>query len=123
MHDYARAPQYKPEGGNQDATRVPIDRSFASPFVGQSVGRVADWLKGAPESVYLERKFFAVLDKKAEASEPSVVLCRIGDKDGKGEEVKCVLWDAKESSLILSGLEYGDFDEILSGQGEYKPGV
>lgn len=123
VKDYAAAPRKKPDGGNQDATRVPIDRSFKSPFVGQSVDSVAEWLKEAPKDVNLERKFFAVLDKKAEASDPSVALCRIGDKDGKGDEVKCILWNARESSLILSGFEYGDFDEILKGQGEYKPEI
>ena len=106
-----------------DATRVPIDKSFKSPFVGQSVDSLAEWLKEAPKDVNLERKFFAVLDEKAERSDPSVALCRIGDKDGNGDEVKCILRNAKESSLILAGFEYGDFDEILKGQGEYKPGI
>ncbi len=47
-----------------------------------------------------------------------MVVCRIGDKDGKGEEVKCSLWNAKESSSMLSGIEYGDFDDVVEGQGE-----
>ena len=102
---------------------MPIDKSFKSPFVDQSVDSLAEWLKEAPEDVNLERKFFAVLDKKAEARDPSVALCRIGDKDGKGDEVKCILCNAKESSLTLSGFEYGNFDEILKGQGEYKPEI
>lgn len=66
----------------------------------------------------LERKFSAVLDTKAEASEASVVVCRIGDKDRKGEGVKCILWKAKESSLMLLGIEYEDFDDVVEGQGE-----
>lgn len=122
-HDYAAAPRKKVEGCNTDATRVPIDRCFRSPFVAQSVHDVAEWLREAPRDVHLERIFFAVLDRKAEGSEPSVGLCRIGDKNGKGGEVKCILRKARESSLMLSGFEYGDFDEILMGQGEYKPEV
>ena len=123
VKDYAAAPRKKPEGGNLDATRVPIDKSFNSPFVDQSVDGLAEWLKEAPKDVNLERKFFAVLDKKAEGSDPSVALCRIGDDNGKGDEVKCILWNVKESSLILTGIESGDFDEILKGQGEYKPEI
>lgn len=119
---YAAVKEYRKKPGNQDTTSVPIDRSFKSPFVGQSVGSVAEWLRGASEDVGLERKFFAVLDEKVEASEPSVALCRIGDGDGKVGEVRCILWNAKASSLMLAGFECGDFDEIRKGRGEYKPG-
>ena len=121
--DYAAAPRKKPGEPNSEATRVPIDKSYKSPFVGQTIHSVAEWLKEAPTDVDLERKFFAVLDNKAEAREPSIAICRIGNKDGKGDEVKCILCSAKESSLLLAGLEYGDFDDTLQGQGEYTPEV
>ena len=120
--DYASAPQRKPEGGGQEGTEAPIDSSFKSPFVGHKVTDVAEWLKKKPDSVDLESRFFAVLDKEARRS-GSVVLCRIGDRDGKGDAVSCVLKKAEESSLTLAGMEYGRWEELLVSPGEYKPDV
>ena len=51
------------------------------------------------------------------------MLCRIGDKDGKGDTVSCVLRTAEESSLTLAGMEYGRWEELLVSPGEYKPKV
>ena len=119
--DYKFAPQIKPEGGGQEGTEAPIDGAFESPFVGHSVADVAKWLKKKPESVDLEANFFAVLDKKAESG--SVVLCRIGDRDGKGDALSCVLVKVEESSLTLAGMEYGGWEELLEGRGEYTPEV
>ena len=118
--NYASAPQKKPEGGGQEGTEAPIDESFKSPFVGHSVADVARWLQSKPESVDLDSTFFAVLDKKAETG--SVALCRIGDREGKGDEVSCVLVKTEESSLTLAGMEYGEFDELLRGGG-YEPDI
>ena len=118
--NYASAPQKKPGGGGLEATEAPIDKSFKSPFVGHSVADVAQWLQSKPESVDLESTFFAVLDKKAATG--SVALCRIGDREGKGDEVSCVLVKTEESSLMLVGMEYGDFDEMLRGRG-YEPDI
>ena len=118
--DYASAPQKKPGGGGQEGTKAPIDQSFKSPFVGDSEVDVARWLQQKPEGVDLDGVFFAVLDKKAETG--SVALCRIGDRDGKGEEVSCVLVKTEESSLTLAGMEYGEFDELLRGR-RYVPDI
>jgi len=119
--DYASAPHKKPEGGGQDGTAAPVDKSFKSPFVGRSVTDVAAWLKRKPEGIDLESRFFAVLDKKAR--DGSVVLCKIGDSDDKGDKVTCVLRDADESSLTLAGIEWGDWEDLLSDGGEYTPEV
>ena len=80
---------------------------------------MASWLSKKPENVYLEGKFFALLDKKAK--DGLVVLCRIGDREGKGDELSCTLVDAEESSLMLSGMEYGTWEELLHDNGEYEP--
>lgn len=119
--DYASAPQKKPQGGGQEGTEAPIDQSFKSPFIGQSAADVADWLEKKPKSVDLEGKFFAVLDSKVESG--SVALCRIGDREGKGDAVSCVLVKAQESSLTLAGMEYGTWEELLQGRGEYTPEI
>lgn len=79
----------------------------------------------------LEGKFFGVLDKKATGGkdgagnekENKVAVCRIGDKEGQGDKVQCVLMSAKESTLMLGGMEYGNFDELIEGRGEYVPEI
>lgn len=52
-----------------------------------------------------------------------VVLCRIGDREGRGDKVHCVLISAEESTLTLGGLQYGTFDQLLEGKGEYVPAI
>lgn len=118
---YASAPKMKPDGTPGPGTQNPIPDSFKSPFIGQSVADVAQWLKQKPDDVSLEPKFFAVLDKKA--TEGKVVLCRLGDREGKGDEVNCVLEEAKYSSVRLAGMEYGTWEELVHDKGEYKPEV
>ena len=119
--NYASAPQKKSRGGGQEGTEAPIDKSFRSPFIGHKVADVAEWLTKKPNSVDLEDKFFAVLDKKAEKG--MVALCRIGNREGEGDEVSCVLMKAEESSLTLAGMEYGTWEELLHGRGEYTPEI
>lgn len=125
------APQKKPEGGGQEATEAPLPSSFKPAFVGKTATEVATWLKNKPDKVDLEGKFFAVLDKKAvggkdgagKVKENKVVLCRIGDEEGQDEKVQCVLMSAGQSTLRLGGLESGEFDELIEGQGEYVPEI
>ncbi|KAL8805166.1 MAG: hypothetical protein Q9182_002148 [Xanthomendoza sp. 2 TL-2023] len=118
---YDSAPKENPDGTPGPGTRTPIPASFTSSFVGQSVADVAQWLKQKPEEVTLEPKFFAVLDKKA--TEGKVVLCRVGDREGKGDEVSCVLEEATYSSLTLAGMEYGTWEELVHDRGEYEPDI
>ena len=117
--DYASAPKRKPNERYPTGTEAPISKSFKSPFIGHSVADVASWLRKKPESTALEDKFFAVLDKKAKQG--SVVLCRIGDSEGKGNGLSFVLLDAEQSSLTLSGMEYGTWEELIYGCDEYQP--
>lgn len=67
----------------------------------------------------LEPKFFAVLDKKA--TEGKIVLCRMGDVEGEGDQVSCELEEAKLSLITLLGMEYGAWEESLYVTGGYKP--
>lgn len=120
------APQKKPKGGGQEATEAPLPQSFKAAFIGKPLTEVATWLKNKPESVDLDGRFFGVLDRKAAVDDGEggqVVLCRIGDKEGQGDEVHGVLMLAKESTLTLGGMEYGTFDQLIEGKGEYKPEV
>lgn len=120
-----------PEGGGQGATKAPLPSSFKPAFVGKTATDVAMWLKNKPDGVDLDGKFFGVLDKKAAGGKDetengagnNVVLCRIGDTEGQGNKVQCVLMSAEESTLTLGGMEYGTFDQLLEGKGEYVPEI
>lgn len=89
-------------------------------------------MKNKPDEVDLEGKFFGVLDKKAAGGKDEsgnetgnkVVLCRIGGKEGQdNDSVQCVLVSAEESTLTLGGMEYGNFDGLIEGRGEYVPEI
>jgi len=109
--NYDDAPLRNPDHG-AEGTKAPIDESFTSPFVRESVEDVAAFLKKAPDTVDLERCFFAVLDDRTE-KDGSVVMCRIGDTEGKGDQVECMRVSAKHSSLYLASLESGTWEENL----------
>ena len=121
--DYASAPQKGDDPINKKWTTAPIDPSFKSPFVGQTHKNVARWLQNNPVRVAVDPHFFGLLDKQAEKT-GKVALCRIGDPVLKGHEVTCLLWEAETSTLLLSGTEYGDWDDILGGNvGPYTPDI
>ncbi|KAI4201162.1 MAG: hypothetical protein LQ350_003477 [Teloschistes chrysophthalmus] len=120
VSDYAPAPKRIPDKTPEQGTEEPIDASFKSPFIGQNEFDVARWLKGKPNGVNLDSHFFGLLDKQAEKS-GKVVLCRIGDSHLKGNEVKCLLWDADTATLWLGGQNYGDWDDQMDGKGPYIP--
>ena len=61
-----------------------------------------------------------MLEKKAETG--SVPLCRIGDREGERDEVSCVLVKTEESSLMLTGMKYGEFGDLLRSEG-YEPDI
>ena len=84
-------------GLRDQATKAPIPETFKSPFVGQSIESLAEWLRKKPEDVNLETKFFAVLDRKAK--DGKVVLVRIADDHEQKTKPSCVLIDTKKSSL------------------------
>lgn len=109
--NYDDAPQKNPDHGS-DGTEAPVDDSFTSPWVGESVEAAAEFLSKAPASVDVERRFFAVLDDRTE-KDGSVVMCRVGDMEGQGDKVECIRVLAKNSALYLAGMEYGTWEEDL----------
>ena len=117
--DYNSAPRRGAKGEIQEGTKAPIPSSFTSPFVHKSLEVVAGWLENKPEYVELDSRFFAILDQKVD--EHKVVLCRIGNQEGKGDNLSCVLMDASVSSLTLAGMEYGTWEELVHDLGEYTP--
>jgi len=119
VSDYDLAPRPKPDGTRDQATKTPVPDSFKSPFIGQSLESLAEWLRDKPEEVNLETKFFAVLDKKAK--DKKVVLVRIAGNQGQEIKPSCVLVDADESSLRLAGMESGTWGELVHAKGEYTP--
>lgn len=117
VSDYDLAPRPKPDGTRDQATKTPIPNTFKSPFIGQDLEALAEWLRNKPEKVNLETKFFAVLDKKAK--DGKVVLVRIAGDQEQELKPSCVLIDAEESSLRLTGMEAGTWDELVHAKGEY----
>ena len=67
----------------------------------------------------VDPRFFGLLDKKAK--ELKVVLCRVGDRQGKGNDVQCVLVPAEESTLTLGGLQSGVWEDLVESKGAYTP--
>ena len=116
--NYDNAPQKNPRHGNQ-GTKPPVDDSFVSPFVGKSVNDAAEFLKRAPDGVDTERRFFAVIDDRTE-KDGSVVMCRVGDMEGEGDEVGCIRVVVKNSALYLAGMEYGTWEEYLDALDKVK---
>ncbi|KAL8991388.1 MAG: hypothetical protein Q9169_007880 [Polycauliona sp. 2 TL-2023] len=111
--DYNAAPQYDPASAGQIGTPTPIDPSFSSPFVGKGLDDVAAWLRGKPESVDVESRYFGVLDKQAAIS-GKVAICRLNDPKVTKEVAWCILRKAEESSLFLGGLDSDlDWDELV----------
>ncbi|KAL8862176.1 MAG: hypothetical protein Q9178_001632 [Gyalolechia marmorata] len=103
--DYRAAPQRDPEYKTL-GTQAPIDPSSPSPFVGKSLEDVAQWLRGKPQSVYLDARFFGVLDKQT-AKSGKVAVCRLNDPKVEEEAAWCISKTAEEKLLSeqqLSGL-------------------
>ncbi|KAI4230773.1 MAG: hypothetical protein LQ349_006040 [Xanthoria aureola] len=111
--DYRAAPQRKPDGTGQIGTPTPVDPSFSSPFVGKGLEEVAKWLRGKPQNVDLDSRYFGVLDKQAGKS-GKVAICRLNDPKTEKEPAWCILRDADESTLFLAGLPSDlDWNELV----------
>lgn len=64
--DYRVAPQERPDYSHDLGTEAPIEPSFSSQFVGKRLEDVTQWLINKPPNVYLDDRFFGVLDKQTE---------------------------------------------------------
>lgn len=94
----------KKEDSTNLGTEPPIPDGWTSPWIGKSVEDVAKWLRAKPDFVDLDSNYFAVLDAKA--VDGTVVVCKIGDKQTKGDEITMVRDQARHSSTHLAGMEY-----------------
>ena len=86
-----------------NSTKTPVEEA-PSDFLDKSLEELAATLIAAPKEVDLNRRFFAVLDKRSE-TDGSMVLCHVlengGDGGGNVDWVRC--WP-KNSSLNLRGM-------------------
>ncbi|KAL8784397.1 MAG: hypothetical protein Q9213_003997 [Squamulea squamosa] len=114
--DYGAAPQRDPKSAGQIGTPTPIDPSLSSPFVGKGLEDVAAWLRGKPESVDLEDRYFGILDKQAGIS-GKIAICRLNDLRIEKEVAWCILRKAGESASFLAGLDSDlDWNELVRFQ-------
>ena len=105
--DYNTAlPPSKREDGTDRMATEPSVSATPSDFLGQSLVSLAKTLKNAPKEVYLNRQYFAVLDKQYESDE-LVTLCWIEGKDDDVKSVDTVRYEAKNVALYLNGLAVG----------------
>lgn len=93
----------------------PILDSFRSPFLGWTVQNVADWLRNKPETVDLDPRHLAILDRKAK--DRTIVVCKIGDKALEGDRLDYLRRDASDAACFLLGIDYADW-EFRSADGK-----
>ena len=83
-----------------NVTTTPVNE-VSSDFIGKPLEEVASILISASKDIDLNRRFFAVCDKRTE-SDGSLVLCYVAKEgDGKVDWLRC--WPAN-ASLNLRGL-------------------
>ena len=96
----------------------PAIESWTSPWIGNKVEEVAEWLREKPDTVDLDSNHFGVLD--ATAVGKSVVLCKIGDSKLRGESLSLTRHSAQSSSNFLMGMDPGNWEEQFEGVGGEK---
>ncbi|KAL8916911.1 MAG: hypothetical protein Q9208_008275 [Pyrenodesmia sp. 3 TL-2023] len=102
--DYRDAPHKEADGTHTLGTPTPVDPSFSSPFAGKNLEDVAQWLRGKPQTVNVDDRFFGVLDKQV-AESGKIPICRLNDPKVEKEVAWCILRDADYSTLYLAGLD------------------
>ena len=108
--NYGEAPRREANKSNQ-GTSPPISDSFHSAFIGRKIEEIAQWLTQKPETADLDGHHFAVLDRIS-GEDKSIIVCKIGDKDLKGDQLDYRRYPAKRASTMLQGLEYGEWEEL-----------
>ncbi len=58
---------------------IPPVIQFSNMFSGNTVEEAAEWLRNGPESMFLQRKLFVVLDDYSEAND-TITICRRNPK-------------------------------------------
>ncbi|KAL9622072.1 MAG: hypothetical protein Q9160_003571 [Pyrenula sp. 1 TL-2023] len=97
--------------GPGEGTKFPLSGEPAWPFKGSLVEECAKILKNAPKDACLDRHHFVVADAQS-LKDSTVVVCRIGDKELKGEELDTFRSPAAGASGFLMGLEPGTWEEM-----------
>ncbi|KAF1988476.1 hypothetical protein K402DRAFT_391707 [Aulographum hederae CBS 113979] len=113
---YADTIKRDPKKSHPGST-APVDESFKSPFVGKKVEDVAEWIMKKPDDVDVDSHFFAIVDRRAE-KDTTLVVCRIGDKYLKGEELSAMRFSAHDASLHLGGMEFGLWEDFVGEDGK-----
>lgn len=97
--------------GAGKGTKTPIPKDFKSPWVGRGLDELVKWLQTKPESADINERFFAVLDKGARDDPPTIVICRIGDLDRKGDKVFKFRYEPLEGAEYMVGAPPDFWDE------------
>lgn len=96
-----------------EGTYGPID-AFDSPFAGQTIEQVGEWIKHAPPEVDLDRCFFAVLDEYS-SGDNTLQLCRIGDGEGEGSRGEVQWFPVEPRGETFGYIQTGMFDSDMQG--------
>lgn len=102
-NDYEDAPQKLLRKANL-GTEPPVSDEWRSPWIGSKVEDVAEWMKQKPSTVDLDDHHFALLGKQA-GEDHSVVICRIGDGELKGDSVHFKRYPVEDAAVFLVGME------------------
>lgn len=96
VDDYDAAPSKDRKDNKANlGTAPPIAHDWKSPFIGRGIEYAAAWLRKKPESVDLDIHHFVVLDEQS--ADGSVLACKIGDEDLKGDSTPT---DLREDSVL-----------------------
>ena len=88
------------------ATEAPV-KEFSSPYLGQDLKTLAKKLWDAPDDVWLNRVWFAVMDERT-GRDGSLLLCHV-EEDGSIDTLRA--WP-KHSSLYFRGMKSGQWEEL-----------
>jgi hypothetical protein len=80
-------------------------------FRGWTPQNIQCWLAERPDHVNINHHLFVVTDKGAEAAEPTVVVCRTGDRLCKGDQLKVIRKGARDGILSASGLKQAEWSD------------
>lgn len=112
--DHTDVPKSKPRKieNSPNCTDVPISEDYRSPWIGQRLDSIIQWLKGLPDDTGVNPRFFAVLDLGAKDDPPTIVICRIGDQDGEGDKVFSFRYNRTRAVEQLIGSPQDVWDDL-----------
>lgn len=108
---YDDAPKKQSRDPN-DGTKPPIRKDFKSPWIERKLDEMVEWLKGMPEDIDLNAHYFGALDNGAKRDPPTIVVCRIGDVELKGDKLFLLRKDSIKAVEHLVGAQSDAWDEL-----------